>query len=187
MDTLKECCRKIDAYQSNYTVDNITKMDNALGHAQHTGQQHDLTVCNPKRCIHYPSIALDTIITSKQKQAKALSRLSCYQLMQSETMHSHKHFIQRLLSESSTYLIDKFIPFWGQLVEAFLCHALQASVAQGTIALQEANRTYQNGYETLKAVYSPDNIKDDKNFVDTEIEKNRQYSPLELMKKNRNI
>ncbi|WP_114910294.1 hypothetical protein [Cardinium endosymbiont of Sogatella furcifera] len=184
LDTLKECCRKIDAYQSNYTVDNITKMDNAL--RQHRGDQpqHDLMVCNPERCIHDPSIALDTIIASQKKQVKDLSRLLCYnQSIQSETMRPHKYFIQRFSSKSSTYLTNKFIPCWGKLVEGFLCHALQTSVTQGTMGLQEANRTYQNAYEALQDVYSPENMKDDISFSDTEMEQNRQYSPLELIKK----
>lgn len=185
LGTLKQCCRQIDVYKSNHTVHNITKMDNEWRHAQHKGhqQQHDLMICKPERCIHNPSIALDKIITSKQKQTKALSRLLCYPMMQRETISPHIHFIQKFLSDCSTYLMHTFIPYWGKLVEGFLCHALQASVAQGTIALQEANTTYQNAYEALKDMYSPKNIKDDKSFFNTEMEKNRDYSPLELMKK----
>ncbi|WP_162789950.1 hypothetical protein [Cardinium endosymbiont of Sogatella furcifera] len=113
----------------------------------------------------------------QDKKGNKMTHKSCCKKQVYAPKHLHNTDPQEFSDSVFSYLDQDLLPYWGKIVGLFLFHALNTSLAQGKMSIEEAEAQYKKACTTITDIYNRSYTEDYENYYNSELKKAMTYKP----------
>ncbi|WP_419241708.1 hypothetical protein [Cardinium endosymbiont of Nabis limbatus] len=178
LEKLQECCRFIDDKRNDCSIGNIMEMNSELQCKRYIKRHYNLMPYNDMSDVYCKRISKERIQDFGDLKTLCASvplrNLACLSLWEKDFSEQFKKSLKNS-PQVLHYFYNNLLPYWAEIVQLLIFHALNTSIAQGKILLSDAEQKYKEVCETIKAIYSSSYIANLKKCCRAQFEKAIEY------------